>query len=98
MRNNSLLSLVQTIVLVVVILSATFLVVSIESQETLRVGGSLGISAVENFTVVVLPDTQYYSSFPDVFDNQTQWIVDNVQDLNMVFVTHEGDIIQYDTL
>ena len=49
MRNNSLLSLVQTILLAVVILSATFLSVSIESQETLRVGGSLEILSEEDF-------------------------------------------------
>ena len=53
----------------------------------------------ENFTVVVLPDTQYYPlSFPDIFENQTQWIVDNVKKMNIVFVTHLGDIVDYSSL
>jgi 3',5'-cyclic AMP phosphodiesterase CpdA len=43
---------------------------------------------------VVLPDTQFYSeSYPGIFVNQTQWIVDEAENLNVVFVTHEGDIV-----
>jgi len=50
--------------------------------------------APDNFTIIVLPDTQFYSeSYPEIFDNQTQWIVNNAQSLNIVFVTHEGDIV-----
>ena len=49
---------------------------------------------LENFTIIVLPDTQYYSeSYPEVFDNQTQWIVDNIETLNIIFVTHLGDVV-----
>lgn len=49
---------------------------------------------LENFTIIVLPDTQYYSeSYPEVFDNQTQWILDNLETMNIVFVTHLGDIV-----
>ena len=49
---------------------------------------------LENFTIIVLPDTQYYSeSYPEVFDNQTQWIVNNIESLNIVFVTHLGDVV-----
>jgi 3',5'-cyclic AMP phosphodiesterase CpdA len=48
----------------------------------------------DSFTIVVLPDTQFYSeSYPEVFDNQTQWIVDNVESMNIVFVTHLGDVV-----
>ncbi len=48
----------------------------------------------EDFTIVVLPDTQKYAeSYPDIFTSQTQWIVDNKEALNIVFVTHEGDIV-----
>mgnify|MGYP001026169937 CR=1 FL=1 len=51
--------------------------------------------APENFTIIALPDTQYYcQSYPGIFDNQTQWVVDNAESMNIVFVTHEGDIIQ----
>lgn len=49
---------------------------------------------LENFTIIVLPDTQYYSeSYPGIFDSQTQWIVDNIGTMNIVFVTHLGDIV-----
>jgi predicted phosphodiesterase len=48
----------------------------------------------ENFTIVVLPDTQYYSqSYPEIFENQTEWIVQNENVLNIVFVAHLGDIV-----
>jgi len=53
------------------------------------------VSGPEEFTIVVLPDTQIYAqSHPDIFTSQTQWIVDNKEALNIVFVTHEGDIVQ----
>jgi hypothetical protein len=48
----------------------------------------------QDFTVVVLPDTQYYSaSYPDTYIDQTQWIVDNVQTLNIAYVVHVGDMV-----
>jgi hypothetical protein len=54
----------------------------------------LAPSPPENFTIIVLPDTQYYSSsYPQIFDNQTQWAVNNAAGLSIVFVTHEGDLI-----
>jgi hypothetical protein len=46
------------------------------------------------FTIAVLPDTQFYSaSYPDTFTAQTRWIRDNRASRNIVFVTHEGDIV-----
>jgi hypothetical protein len=48
----------------------------------------------ENFTIVALPDTQYYSQvWLWFFENQTEWIVQNENKMNIVFVTHLGDII-----
>ena len=47
-----------------------------------------------DFTIVVLPDTQLYSQdFPEIFTVQTEWIRDNRDALNIVFVLHEGDIV-----
>ena len=47
------------------------------------------------FTIVALPDTQYYSrDYPNIFTSQTQWIVDEHETRNIVFVTHLGDIVQ----
>ena len=49
-----------------------------------------------NFSIVVLPDTQLYSmDYPGIFSNQTQWIVDNAASMNIVFVTHEGDLVEW---
>ena len=63
-------------------------------------GGPLTVSvalrqpAAPEFTIVALPDTQHYSeAFPALFKSQTQWIVDNKDARNIVFVTHEGDIV-----
>ena len=48
----------------------------------------------ENFTIVVLPDTQFYSqSYPEIFENQTEWIVQHKDENNIVFVAHLGDIV-----
>jgi len=48
----------------------------------------------EDFSIIVLPDTQYYSeSYPAIFETQTQWIVNNKDALNIVYVAHVGDIV-----
>jgi len=49
------------------------------------------------FSIVVLPDTQNYVNLldagtPEMFTSQTQWIADNAATMNIVFVTHEGDL------
>jgi len=68
-------------------------------------GGVLDVSfsmrrpPAPEFTIIVLPDTQHYSeAFPEVFTSQTQWIVDNKEARNIVFVTHEGDIVEHNGL
>jgi autotransporter-associated beta strand protein len=51
-------------------------------------------AAADPFTVVALPDTQFYSStYPATFTSQTQWIVDHVASNNIAFVAHLGDIV-----
>lgn len=51
----------------------------------------------EAFTIVVLPDTQFYAStWPEVFEAQTKWIVANKEKEKIAFVLHEGDIVNYD--
>ena len=47
-----------------------------------------------DFTIIALPDTQYYSaSFPATYLAQTQWIVSNRVPRNIVFVTQLGDCV-----
>jgi hypothetical protein len=48
----------------------------------------------EEFTIVILPDTQTYSSsYPEIWTSQTRWIVDNAQNKNVKMVISEGDIV-----
>ena len=54
------------------------------------------VLAAESFSVVVLPDTQNYAEkFPETYMAQTQWIRDNVEEENIKFVMHLGDIVQH---
>lgn len=54
------------------------------------------LSAADDFSVVVLPDTQYYTvqakGFEQYFYDQTQWVRDNRGTYNVVGVIHNGDI------
>lgn len=53
------------------------------------------ISEFLPFTVVALPDTQFYcESYPDIFSSQTQWIADNTSSEAIEYVSHLGDIVQ----
>lgn len=48
-----------------------------------------------SFTLVALPDTQYYAqSYPEIFRAQTQWIADHAQALSLRYVLHLGDIVE----
>jgi uncharacterized membrane protein len=73
---------------------------SLENENTKNNGTCNAICDIpftgspENFTIVALPDTQYYSqNYPSIFDNQTNWIVQNENAQNIVFVAHLGDIV-----
>jgi hypothetical protein len=49
------------------------------------------------FTVVALPDTQFYTeSFPEIFDAQARWIAANRDVERIALVLHEGDIVNAD--
>jgi PKD repeat protein len=61
-------------------------------------------STAPNFTVVALPDTQYYScgslcfSDPAYFVAQTQWVVSNRLTRTIAFVAHLGDVVEFGDL
>ncbi len=71
--------------------------VSDPDADTLDVtfyGREFSTGTGEDFTIIALPDTQHYSeNDPAIFTAQTQWIVDNKDTLNIVYVAHEGDIV-----
>jgi hypothetical protein len=47
-----------------------------------------------DFTIVALPDTQFYArDFPQIFQAQTDWIIANRTNLNIVYVAQLGDIV-----
>ncbi len=50
--------------------------------------------ASDSFTIIALPDTQFYSAgYPHIFRAQTQWIADNVDTHNIKLVVGLGDIV-----
>jgi hypothetical protein len=54
--------------------------------------------APPKFTIIGMPDTQYYTSgkyggSPAIMNSQTQWITDNKDSLNIVYVAHLGDCV-----
>lgn len=51
------------------------------------------LRAADLFTIVAMPDTQNYSkSYPDTYFSQTEWVVAQRSALNVLFLTHLGDI------
>ncbi len=56
-------------------------------------------AAAPQFTIIAMPDTQHYSeAYPEIFTVQTEWIVANKAARNIAFVTHEGDIVEHNSL
>jgi hypothetical protein len=50
-----------------------------------------------SFTVVVLPDTQYYAAaHPEILEAQAAWIVRSREAERIALVLHEGDIVDAD--
>ncbi len=48
----------------------------------------------DDFTIIIVPDTQHYSeNHPEIYSAQMQWIVDQKETRNIVFVGHLGDIV-----
>jgi hypothetical protein len=60
--------------------------------------GPLGAeSGPADFTIVALPDTQYYAALhPEVLEAQVRWILANVDRRRIALVVHEGDIVDAD--
>jgi len=51
-----------------------------------------------SWTLVILPDTQLYSElYPGLFNLQTQWILENRDKYNIVYVVQNGDITNRNT-
>ncbi|ASS67998.1 MULTISPECIES: S-layer homology domain-containing protein [unclassified Paenibacillus] len=47
-----------------------------------------------DFSFVWMSDTQYYSeSWPEIYEGNTKWIMDNKDAMNIKYVIHTGDIV-----
>jgi hypothetical protein len=87
-RTKHVSSVLLSVLLVASLIAIPSFIVTITSQTASANPSS------ENFTIVALPDTQFYSeSYPGIFENQTEWIVQHKDENNIVFVTHLGDIV-----
>lgn len=56
------------------------------------------LTDADDFTIVVLPDTQNYTQFPGNFPQypaQTKWVWDHRNSDNIVAVLHNGDVVQH---
>ena len=88
LRTKHVSSVLLSILLVTSLVALPSFIITITSQTASANPSS------ENFTIVVLSDTQYYSErYPWIFENQTEWIVQNENEKNIVFVAHLGDIV-----
>ena len=56
--------------------------------------GAVGGAPDDHWTVVALPDTQYGARDERYIRAQTEWIVDNLTEERIAFVSHEGDVVQ----
>jgi PKD repeat protein len=87
---------ISTILCSVIIFCVVTMSILPDSIATRRNGDTLdqyNNPSLTNFSIIALPDTQKYTAYyPWIFTNQTQWIVENREVLNIVWVGHEGDI------
>lgn len=83
----------------------------VSRRDALKTAGVLGgagafglssfvgsVSAASSWTIVVLPDTQKYAESSSLISRahaQTDWIRANKSAQNIVFVSHEGDIVEH---
>ena len=59
----------------------------------IALGSSSFLKSDDFFSIILLPDTQYYtSSYPEMIYKQMEWIVENKNPLNIQYVIHLGDI------
>ena len=84
--------------LLVGFLMATVLVVA-QGFPSLNGAGNRGLAMTEDeFTLIMIPDTQYaVQNKPALFYAQTNWIRANRDALNIPFVLHVGDIVEWPT-
>lgn len=81
------------------LLAATLIVVPTAQAATVPRPATVAPSpAAGTFTIAVIPDTQNEVFGGDQrFANRTQWLANNKSALNLAFVLHTGDVVNWDT-
>jgi hypothetical protein len=61
--------------------------------------GTMGaLYGADPFSIVLLPDTQFYvQSYPDMFQAEVEWVASQKDALKLAFVLHLGDIVETPT-
>jgi len=90
------------------ILAAAAVLVGFATLQSL-ITAEPSAETTKSFTIAVLPDTQFYCDIQHklsakwgngdlrrYFFEQTEWVRDNQERLNIDFLVHEGDIVQAD--
>ncbi|MEJ2240944.1 MAG: metallophosphoesterase [Candidatus Bathyarchaeota archaeon] len=81
--NNRLAAFIALILIIVTATTLYFNIFSSSDQNSKK-----------DFTLIVLPDIGgYVLNYPWIFENQTQWITQNIEKLNIVFVSQLGDLV-----
>ena len=66
-----------------------------DEKSRFTVPFKMNSTSTKSFSIIVLPDTQYYAStYKEIFESQIQWIIDNHVELNIAYVIHLGDIVE----
>ncbi|HXU64746.1 MAG TPA: metallophosphoesterase [Polyangia bacterium] len=79
--------------------SGVWFVVALAAGLALGAGCNAAVAHTEDpaFTIVVLPDTQYYArEYPDILTAQVDWIARERERAGIALVAHEGDIVDAD--
>jgi 3',5'-cyclic AMP phosphodiesterase CpdA len=58
---------------------------------------ALDAGSANTDVIAVLPDTQFYAcAYPEIFQQQTQWLVEQRKDRGIAMVIHTGDVVDTD--
>lgn len=58
--------------------------------------GEIQLVDEDNFTLLWTSDPQWYSfAYPEILEHQNQWVVDNKERLDIRYVIHTGDFVEF---
>ncbi|WFB50409.1 metallophosphoesterase [Vibrio coralliilyticus] len=75
------------------VLGLSLLGAAIQTSFTANADGDIDLGG--NVKIAILPDTQYLTfNYPEIYEKQTRWLEENVDNEDIQFVIHVGDIVQ----